>query len=95
MPRPETSRTDILYLRQLPYGPAVRIRRVSPPGERPVIAVLDVDRRFGTSRDEEQGDPPPLMIVEADSEAEALSQLQPHANDDATIVRLMREKGQR
>ena len=95
MNRPIPERPDILYLRQLPYGPAVRIRRVSPEDSLPVVAVLDVDRRYGTPREREPGDPPALLHAEGDSDADVVAQLEPHAADDATVVKLMREKGQR
>ena len=95
MPAKDSGRSDILYLRQLPYGPAVRIRRTSDDGATPIIAVLDVDRRYGTPREQELGEPPPLMRVEGATEADVLAQLEPVAREDAAIVRLMREKGQR
>lgn len=95
MARPVPDRPDILYLRQLPHGPAVRVRRTSPDGTTPVVAVLEVDRRYGTPRDATVGDPPALMQVEGPSEDDVLRQLETHAGNDQMIVRLMREKGQR
>lgn len=95
MPPKDSGRSDILYLRQLPYGPAVRIRRTSDDGATPIVAVLDVDRRYGTPREQELGEPPPLMRAEGATEADVLAQLEPLAREDAAIVRLMREKGQR
>jgi hypothetical protein len=84
----------VLYERFLPHGPAVRIRRISDEGVVPVTAVLEVDRRAGTPR-EGVGMPPPLMQCEAETEADAVASLTPHANDDRVIVQLLREKGLR
>lgn len=84
----------ILYERILPHGPAVRIRRLTLAGERPVTAVLEVDRRAGTPR-ASTGSPPPLMQLEGDTEQEVVAALEPHARDDRRIVQLMRERGQR
>ncbi|HKO17091.1 MAG TPA: hypothetical protein VJU87_12690 [Gemmatimonadaceae bacterium] len=86
--------TAILYHRLLPHGPEVRIRRTSHEGERPVVAVLEVDRRAGTARSA-RGFPPPLMRCEAASEQEAIGTLEPHARDDRRVVQLMRQRGQR
>jgi len=85
---------SVLYHRILPHGPEVRIRRTSDEGDRPVIAVLEVDRRAGTPRAEGTY-PPPLMQFEGSSEQEAVAALEPHARDDRRIVQLMREKGLR
>lgn len=86
---------DILYIRPLPYGPAVRIRRTSPDGASPVTAVLEVDRRYGTPREHEPGFPPPLAHAEGGTDAEVIEKLEGFAKDDQTIVRLMRERGLR
>jgi hypothetical protein len=86
---------SILYTRRLPHGPAVRVRRTSEPGERPVVAVLEVDRRAGTPREFDGGFPPPLMIVEGASERDVLTVLESQARDDSTIAGLMRTKGLR
>jgi hypothetical protein len=86
---------DILYRRKLVHGPEVRIRRVSPPGETPVKAVLDVDRRAGTPREKEGGTPPPLKQVEGASDADVVAALKQEADDDRAIAGLMRAKGQR
>jgi hypothetical protein len=83
---------SILYHRQLPHGPFVQVRRTSDAGVTPVTAVLEVDRRAGTPR-QGMGTPPPLMLCEASSEAEALAMLEPHARDDRVVAVLMREKG--
>lgn len=71
----------------------MRVRRTSEPGSLPVTAVLEVDRRDGTSR--EHGFPPPLLTLEGNSEAEVLRVLKPHALDDRLVAGLMREKGLR
>ncbi|MEP6990206.1 MAG: hypothetical protein ABJA80_04680 [bacterium] len=86
---------SILYSRRLPHGPAVRVRRTSEKGTQPVIAVLEVDRRAGTPREFDGGFPPPLMIVEGESETDVLAALGPPARDDRMVAGLMREKGLR
>lgn len=86
---------DILYRRKLPHGPEVRIRRTSAPGATPVTAVLDVDRRAGTPREKEGGQPPPLKQVQGASEAEVVAALKPEADDDRAIAGLLRAKGLR
>ncbi len=83
---------EILYQRFLSHGPAVRIRRTSDAGSAPVTAVLEVDRRAGTSREREGGVSPALVHYEGASEAEVLSVLEPTARDDRQIAQLMREK---
>ena len=85
----------ILFTRSLAHGPSVRVRRTSETGARPVTAVLEVDRRAGARRDGRGGFPPPLMVVEGDSEAAVLDSLKPHALDDRRVAGLMREKGLR
>ncbi len=92
---PPSSSGDILYIRPLPYGPAVRIRRTSPTGEMPITAVLEVDRRYGTPREHQPGFPPPLAQAEGGTDAEVLEKLHGFAEDDQTIVRMMRERGLR
>jgi hypothetical protein len=84
----------ILFERPLPHGPAVRIRRTSPPDSSPVTAALEVDRRAGTSR-ASSGIPPALMIAEGASDAEVLARLEPFAKSDAEVARLLRERGLR
>lgn len=86
---------EILYRRKLAHGPEVRIRRTSPHGETPVVAVLDVDRRAGTPREKDGGTPPPLKQAQAASEAEVLALLRPEADDDRAIAGLLRSKGLR
>lgn len=84
----------VLYERILPQGPAVRIRRTSPDGAQPVVAVLEVERRAGTPR-EGIGHPPPLLACEADNETDALVRLRQEADDDRAVARLMLERGLR
>ena len=86
---------DILYRRKMTHGPEVRIRRTSPAGASPVVAVLDVDRRAGTPREKEGGTPPPLKQVQGDTEADVIAALKRDADDDRAIAGLMRAKGQR
>jgi hypothetical protein len=85
---------EILYERLMAYGPAVRIRRTSEMGTKPVTVVLEVDRRAGTPR-AGIGTPPALVRAEAASETEAMAMLEPRARDDRTIVQLLHEKGLR
>ena len=85
---------SILYQRTLAHGPIVRIRRTSDVGVVPVIAVIDIDRRAGTPR-EGIGNPPPLLMCEAESEAAAIVTLEPHARDDRILAALLRDKGLR
>jgi hypothetical protein len=73
----------------------VRIRRTSEGGVQPIIAVLEVDRRAGTPREFDGGFPPPLMMIEGESEADVLAALQSAALDDRLLAGLMREKGLR
>ncbi len=86
--------SDILYRRVMAHGPAVMIRRTSETGATPVVAVLEVDRRAGTPR-EGIGYPPPLVQIEAPSEAEAVAALEVQARDDRIIVQLLHAKGLR
>jgi hypothetical protein len=85
----------VLYERTLAHGPVVRIRRTSADGELPVVAVLEVDRRAGTPRAAAGGFPPPLARTEGGSDDDVCEVLEPMARDDATIARLMRERGLR
>lgn len=85
----------LLYERTMPQGPVVRVRRLSPPGTTPVVAVLEVDRRAGTMRRDGAGTPPALLTIEAASDAEAVERLREQADSDALIARLLWEKGLR
>lgn len=87
----------VLYERTMPYGPVVRVRRVSAAGVSPVVAVLEVDRRASAPRRDDTGGgtPPALLTIEATSEAEAVEQLRERADSDALIARLLWEKGLR
>jgi hypothetical protein len=86
--------SDILYERTTAQGPVVRMRRVSRAGERPVRAVLEVDRRSTSPRAVPRGGtPPPLMTAEGDSEPAVVASLLPTAQDDAAIERLLAQSG--
>lgn len=88
--------SELLYERPLTHGPVVRVRRTSVDGEKPVRAVLEIDRRGGQVRDDQTpGNPPPLIEVEGDTDSEVLSKLLPMALEDAEVARLMRDKGLR
>ena len=91
----DTAETAILYTRVMSQGPLVRIRRTSRSGVQPVVAVIEVDRRYTTPRGTRGGSPPPLMIVEGKSDVDVLAQLKPQADDDVVIARLMQGKGMR
>ncbi|MEK7403372.1 MAG: hypothetical protein AABZ80_13535 [Gemmatimonadota bacterium] len=86
---------SVLYRRKLAHGPEVRIRRTSADGATPVTAVIDVDRRAGTPREKEGGDPPPLKTATAGSDTEVLAALKADADDDRVIASLLRAKGLR
>lgn len=86
---------DILYRRKLVHGPEVRIRRTTEAGKTPVTAVIDVDRRAGTPREKEGGQPPPLKQATSATEAEVLAELKKVADDDRAIAALLRTKGLR
>jgi hypothetical protein len=86
----------VLYERFMPAGPAVRIRRTSGDGDTPVVAVLEVDRRALTPRASRGlGVPPSLLLVEGTTDRDVVTMLKPHADNDATVSRLMIEKGLR
>lgn len=86
---------DILYKRKLAHGPEVRIRRTTAAGATPVTAVIDVDRRAGTPREKEGGQPPPLKTASAATDAEVVEVLKKDADDDRVIASLLRAKGLR
>jgi len=87
----------ILYERTLPQGPVVRIRRVSALAaggtNGAVCAVIEVDRRVGTARENTADIPPALMAVEGKSEDEVIASLLPFVEDDAAVARLLSERG--
>jgi hypothetical protein len=85
----------VLYRRKLPHGPEVRIRRTTADGATPVTAVIDVDRRAGTPREKEGGDPPALKTASAATDAEVLAALKKDADDDRVVASLLRAKGLR
>ncbi len=91
----DTADTTILYTRVLAQGPVVRIRRTSESGVHPVVAVLEVDRRSTTPRGSRGGAPPPLAMVEGQSEVDVLAKLKVQADDDLALARLMQGKGLR
>lgn len=83
-----------LYERVMTSGPVVRIRRITPEGTEPVRAVIEVDRRSETQRPSGGGGhPPALMAVEGDSEPHVLASLLPFAEDDASVARLLSQRG--
>ncbi len=86
---------DILYRRKMPHGPEVRIRRTTAAGTTPVTAIIDVDRRAGTPREKEGGDPPPLRQATGASDADVVAALKQDADDDRVIASLLRAKGLR
>lgn len=88
--------SEFLYERPLTHGPIVRVRRTSAPGDVPIRAVLEIDRRGGQMRDAgTPGDAPPLMEADGASESDVLAKLLPLALEDAEVARLMRDRGLR
>jgi hypothetical protein len=88
--------SDILYERTTAQGPVVRMRRISHAGERPVRAVLEVDRRSTSPRAAARGgNPPPLLTIEGESEPAVVASLLPTAQDDGAIERLLAQSGER
>ena len=83
----------ILYERTMPHGHIVRIRRLTPDGQAPVRAVIEVDRRAGTPRSSGGGGrPPALMAVEGESEPDVVASLLPFAEEDAAVARLLAQR---
>lgn len=60
-----------------------------------MTAVLDVDRRAGTPREKEGGNPPALKQVQGATEADCVALLKAEADDDRAISGLMRSRGLR
>ncbi len=88
--------SDVLYERVMPGGAVVRIRRLTPAGEVPVRAAIELDRRNSGPRRAGAGtSPPPLMAVESDSDQGVVAALLPFAEDDAAIARLIAGRGAR
>ncbi len=85
----------ILYERTMPQGHVVRIRRLTPDGTGPLRAVIEVDRRAGTPRSSGGGNPPALMAVEGESEPDVVASLLPFVQDDASVARLLAQRGVR
>lgn len=92
-PAPSVPPVSILYERKLPQGPVVRIRQVPSATSGTVCAVIEVDRRAGTSREESENIPPALMAVEGKTTADVLASLLRFATDDAAVARLLAERG--
>lgn len=83
----------VIYERKTTRGPVIRIRRVPAATVGAVAAVLEVDRRVGTPRENDGGIPPALMAVEGDTEVAVMKSLLPFADDDAAIARLLAARG--
>lgn len=92
-PPPSAHPVSILYERMLPQGSVVRIRQVPSASSGTVCAVIEVDRRVGASREETENIPPALMAVEGRTEADLLESLLRFASDDASVARLLAERG--
>ncbi len=88
--------SEILYERTMTAGHVVRIRRLTPDGTAPVRAVIEVDRRAGTARSSgSTGQPPALMAVEGESEPAVVASLMPFVEEDASVARLLAQRGVR
>lgn len=85
----------VLYERRLATGPCIRIRRTTDEGRRPVVGVLEVERRISSPRTSRGGVPPYLLQVEGVTDDDVLTSLLPFAENDATVSRLMQEHGLR
>ena len=80
----------------MPQGHVVRIRRLTPDGTAPMRAVIEVDRRAGSQRAASRGGTPPaLMAVEGESEPDVVASLLPFVQDDASVARLLAQRGVR
>jgi hypothetical protein len=88
--------SQILYERTMPQGHVVRIRRLSSDGTGPIRAVIEIDRRAGSPRAAVgRGSPPALMAVEGESEPDVVASLLPFVQDDASVARLLAQRGVR
>lgn len=77
----------------MPDGAVVRIRRLTPEGDTPVRAVIEVDRRDSGPRGIGSGRrPPPLMGVEGESDQGVLAALLPFADQDAAVAGLLAQR---
>ena len=91
-----TPMSEILYERTMPQGHVVRIRRLTPDGIAPMRAVIEIDRRAGSPRTSGGGGhPPALMAVEGESEPDVVASLLPFVQDDASVARLLAQRGVR
>jgi len=81
----------------MPQGHVVRIRRLTPDGTAgPMRAVIEIDRRAGSPRTSGGGgNPPALMAVEGESETDVVASLLPFVQDDASVARLLAQRGVR
>ena len=80
----------------MPEGATVRIRRLTTGGDKPVRAVIEVDRRNVGPRGLRDGHtPPPLMAVEGDTEQDVVASLRPFVEEDAAVARLLSQRGAR
>jgi len=85
---------EVLYERTMPEGATVRIRRLTAKDEKPVRAVIEVDRRNSGPRSvDSRRVPPPLMAVESDTEQAAVAALLPFVEEDAAVARLIAQRG--
>jgi hypothetical protein len=88
--------SDILYERTMPEGHVVRIRRLTSNSAARLRAVIEVDRRIGGPRmSGSRAHPPALMAVEGESEPDVVASLLPFVQDDASVARLLAQRGVR
>ena len=85
--------SEVLYERTMPEGATVRIRRLTAQDEKPVRAVIEVDRRNSGPRSVGgRRVPPPLMAVESETEQAAVAALLPFVEEDAALARLIAQR---
>jgi hypothetical protein len=82
-----------LYERTTPTGTLVRIRRTSPHGVTPVVAVLEQETmpRVGAERGVAAGTLS-LLEVMVQTELDAVILLEPYARTEASVARLARTR---
>jgi len=82
-----------LYERTSPTGTLVRIRRTSPHGATPVVAVLEqqLPRNGGSERDA-VAETLSLLEVMVQTELDAVILLEPYARTEASVARLARTR---